>query len=146
MILKSKYLNLALSGLFHLILAILIYYSYEPIQLKPLDIQLRDLFTGSRNSYITPGSQLSPIKKILPNEGAITLLTDHPYKQVTSETELAHDFQNYVCPLLLNSLPVEKTGIIYTESDEIAQKRLGEEGYQMIAQWDKGKGVIVKKS
>lgn len=103
------------------------------------------LVTGTHTGYQIPGSELAELKPILPRQGPIVFLMDTPYPQDIQQTEKYHDFQNFLCPLVLNPRPEEPAGLIYASSDAVAVKRLEATGYQMILPLAEGKGIIRKQ-
>ena len=130
---------------FPLAVLILIVRVYKPVKLEPHPVMMEGLLTGSNQGYVIPGSELAPFKVILPSEGTLTFLTDHPFKDVVKEMEFYHRAQNYLCPLVLNPRPQETAGILYSQDDATAQKRLQETEYRMVARLAEGKGIIVKE-
>jgi hypothetical protein len=132
---------------FHVVLLGLTLLNLEPIRLAPHPVLLRGLLEGKATMYLEPGStEAAVFKKILPKAGVFTLLTDRPYAQApVKEQEFHHKLQNYLCPLLIHSEPVESRGILFCSQEAVAQKRLEETGYQIVMNLGNGKGLIEKK-
>ena len=119
----------------------------EPIRLTPHPALLQGLLAGKTTLYLEPGAKEAGVfKKILPKAGIFTLLTDRPYAQApVKEQEFHHKLQNYLCPLLINSEPVEARGILFCSQEAAAQKRLEETRYQIVMNLGNGKGLVEKK-
>lgn len=129
----------------HLSILVLILINYSPSQLEIHPVLLRNLLSGTQGSYKPLGAELAPFKAILPQKGVITFLMDKPRYGDKELTEFFLSVQNFLCPVILNSEPVEPHGIIYCTNDDIANARLSETGYQMVAKQSAGKGIMIRK-
>ena len=139
---KIKYLP---SILFHIFVVFVIIRAYAPFRLQVQPVLLKGLLSGSNRGYILPGIEMAPFKQVLPPNGTVTYLSDHPYAAVPEEEKEFRDNRLYLAPILVNPEPGEKNAIVNCSSQEIADQRLLETGYQWMASFAPGKGIAVKK-
>ncbi|MBI3306203.1 MAG: hypothetical protein HYZ84_00145 [Candidatus Omnitrophica bacterium] len=131
--------------LFHIIIIFVIIHSYAPARFELRTDVLRNLLQGFHQDYALPGSELEPFKKVLPAAEIVSFLTDHPFGKNLDEEKIFNDARLYLAPIILNPEPMERVAIVYCSSQEIADQRLAENGYQWAAVMTPGKGVAVKK-
>lgn len=128
----------------HLAVLILLLQGFKPVELRPTPIMIESLLSGSHKAYTPLGSEIEPYRAILPSKGIISFVMDGPIKGNKSVSEMEHGFQNYLCPLILDTEARENAGIIYCSSDDNAEKRLSELGFRWLEKLGAGKGIIVR--
>lgn len=131
---------------FGLVILLLILLNFEPVQLPPHPSLLKNLWTGETQAFFFPGQEVAFFKPVLPSEGRFTFLTDTPYQTETENTETYLRAQNFLCPLILNPRPHEKTGLLYCKNPALSEARMTEEGYRWVLELKEGAGIILKKS
>ncbi len=114
---------------------------------EPIETALKhSLLNGTDIGFPVPGSELKPLKTLLPSSGAISFVSDKPFGQDLEIEKFYHDAQSYLCPLVLNPKPGESIGLAFFSSAEIAQKRLEEIRYSWVIDWNHSKGLIRKSA
>lgn len=137
-------IRIVLSFIFCLTVAVMVVLS-KPERDPEISSELtRNLLNGSDRGFPTPGAELEPIRKILPQSGSISFITDRPFGEDLEISKFYHDAQNYLCPLILNPQPGETVGLAIFSTPEIAQKRLHEIRYSWAINWGDSKGIIRK--
>jgi hypothetical protein len=109
-------------------------------------MKTRQLFKATAESYTLPGSELKPLKALLPPRGNFSLVTDKPYESNYATKEVFFIVQNYLTPRLVNPQPVEDRGLVFCSNHETAMARLAETGYRFERDFKDGKGIITKTS
>ena len=102
------------------------------------------LLSGSDEGFPVPGSEIEPLRKLLPMRGAISFLSDKQFGVDVEMERFYHDTQNYLCPLILNPYPGEKIGIAIFSNPETAHQRLQEINYSWLVSLADSKGVAQK--
>jgi len=105
-----------------------------------------NLITGTDAGFPIPGSELEPIRKLLPTHGAISFVSDKPFGVDIEMEKFYYDLQNYLCPLILSTKAGEKTGLAIFSTAESAQNRLTEINYSWVINWANSKGIIRKNA
>ena len=131
--------------IFHAVVLFIIIRSSTSHVAAPPPGLLRSLLSGSNQGFTLPGSEMIPFKQVIPPNVIVTFLTDHPHGQNITEERLFNDARLYMVPVILNAQPVGKAAIVYCSTQEIADQRLQETGYQWAGILAPGKGIAVKK-
>lgn len=139
------YAQAILGIIFHFAVLALIVLNYETPSLNADPKILKGLITGTHQGIDVPGSDIAPLKNILPKKGRLAFLMGAPFGTDSDQTRRYTQYQNFLAPLLLNPRGGETAGIIFTSSDEIMNQRLNEEGYVLLHKITEGKAVIRKQ-
>lgn len=142
---RLKYLPYLPGFIFHVIIVIIILRSFTPFRFEMQTDLLNGLFSGSNLGYILPGSEMEPFKKVLPPDALVTFLTDHAAGVNIQEERTFNDARLYLAPIIVNPEPAGRIAIVYCSSQETADRRLQETGYQWTGILAPGKGLAVKK-
>jgi hypothetical protein len=130
--------------IFHLALVVLTAFSISALKTNVHPGFFQSLRTGSDAGYPLPGSQLELLKNFLPSRGTFTFITNQPVETDREAEFFYYDAQNYLVPLVLNSLPEEHYAIVYCSSQQIAEERLRETGYRWTRHLAGGQGLAEK--
>jgi hypothetical protein len=128
----------------HLAVLILLLQGFKPVELRQTTTMVESLLSGSHKAYTPLGAEIEPYRKILPQKGIIAFVMDGPLRGDKLVSEKEHGFQNYLCPLILDTEARENAGMIYCSNDEIAEKRIAELGFRWLEKLGDGKGIIVR--
>jgi len=138
----------SLSWVFFAAVVMLILSSYAPIALKAHPLLWQSLWSAQNRGYVLPGSAMESFKPWLDAATTYTLILDDPYveeaRKGVKTKERIYDFQNFLCPVLLNPKPVEQKAIVFCADDPTAKKRIEATGYRMIKSLGPGKGLAEK--
>ncbi len=122
-----------------------ILFTAPPPGLPPLPAGLIQAYLhGNEKPFIGPGAEFSRFKGMLPPKGPVTFLIDVPFTPYATGIEKLYAAQSYFTPLILNPQPVERAAIVDCASPLMADLRMQQTGYQMIARIAEGKGMAVK--
>lgn len=103
------------------------------------------LLTEAHHTENPLGHQFDVFRKHLPGRGTVFMLTDHPFGDAKSESELRHTAQGYFVPLKIANSPGPIPGFVYCSNAATAANRLRETGYRLLLSLSDGKGIIVKE-
>ncbi len=129
---------------FHAAAIYLAIVTLTPVTLKPHPRLAAELLSGRDGGYRLPGSQFKVLKPLLPKQGRFSLIYDRPCPTDTESKEFCYDAQNYLAPLLINVESVEPAALVMCASQELADKRLLESGYEWTYQVRQGQGLARK--
>jgi len=140
----SKHIHLILTAAFYGAVLLLILRAPNP-EIKPVPPPLYlGLISGSQRGFLEFGHQFSGFKKYFKEDEPVTFLMDTPFDPYARGIEKYFTAQSFFIPLILNPEPKEKSAIIYCSDHTIADRRLQETGYRLVAVEGDGKGVAVK--
>ena len=108
---------------------------------KPHPLLLKSLLTGSDQGYVPLGAQMKVFKPFLANEKRVSFITDY---ESGDSRKLHKSAQAYLCPLMLDFKPKEKTALVYCSTQRIAEKRIRELGYQWQKKFSAQTGIAQK--
>ncbi len=104
----------------------------------------KELFSGNEKIFMEPGAQFAPFKPYLPEKGTVSFLMDTPYHPYSPKTESLYMAQSYLVPLVLNTVPAEKTALVYCSQGFIADQWMRNTGYRLKFAIADGQGVAEK--
>ncbi len=114
--------------------------------LPPLPAGLLQAYLqGNERPFIRPGAEYVRFKGMLPPEGPVTFLFDAPFTPYAQGIEKLYAAQSYFTPHILNPHPGERAAIIDCSGPLMADLRMQQTGYRMIAQVAEGKGMAVRQ-
>lgn len=141
--LLKKIAPLASGVFFGLIVKILL--TVPSPALPPLPAGLVQAYLrGVESPFTRPGAEYSRFKGLLPPRGPVTFLMDVPFTPYARGIEKLYAAQSYLTPFILNPQPGERAAIIDCSGPLIADLRMQQTGYRMIARVADGKGMAVK--
>lgn len=139
-----RILQLVLSSVFYTAICLLILQSKTP-EIRPVPPQLMEgLVSGSQQGYIEFGNEFSDFKKYFTSKEPVTFLMDVPFTPYARTIAQYYTAQSYFVPAILNPEPEEKMALVYCSDRFIAEQRMRETGYRLVAAESDGKGVAVK--
>lgn len=104
---------------------------------------VKALWAGN-DPFIAPGAEFEAFKSLLPPGEKVSFLLDFPFNPYVPNIDRLYSAQSYLAPRVLSHDPGERAAIVFCSNEEIAQKRLAQEGYQMLVNLGDGKGVAMK--
>lgn len=114
--------------------------------LPPLPQKLaHDYLSGEEKAFIPVGAEFRNYSNMLPPEGPLTFIMNVPFSPYAVGIAKLYEAQAYLTPMILNPQPEEKIAIIYCDNHFIADLRMQETGYRLVAVAADGKGMAVKK-
>ena len=114
--------------------------------LPPLPAGLLQAYLqGNERPFVRPGAEYAHFKGLLPPQGPVTFLMDVPFTSYARGIEKLYAAQIYFTPLILNPEPGERAAIIDCTGPLMAEVRLQQTGYRMIAKVADGKGMAVRQ-
>ncbi len=94
--------------------------------------------------FIAPGIEFSLFEPLLPKNEKVSFILDFPFNPYVPNIDKLYSAQSYLVPRIISHQTKERAAIVFCSNNEIAQKRLEESGYRMLAPLGDGKGVAVQ--
>ncbi len=116
--------------------------SKPPVTSAPLIIQ--KLLEG-KDPFIPSGEIFSAFKPFLPPHEKVTFIMDYPFSPYGRGIDQLYEAQSHLAPTILSHDPDQRAAIVFCSNTSIAEKRLEESGYRILAPLGDGKGVAIKK-